>query len=174
MPKREEEYVGVLFEIDLEPRPTPKPATTKSAVIYTDGSCSPNPGFGGWAAVIIEGDQKRRVMGGEIETTNNRMELQSCIGGLAALTEPTQVRLFTDSQYVRDGITSWIAQWERRGWKTKTKTPVKNQDLWQELSRLTKQHDIEWHWVKGHNGDRFNEECNQLAQSQAAKQKLIH
>lgn len=172
MPRHDDDnYEGSLFELDDEP--TPKPVTTKSAVIYTDGACSPNPGFGGWAAVIIEGEQKRRVMGGEIDTTNNRMELQAAIGGLAVLTEPTQVRLFTDSQYVRDGITSWLAKWERRSWTTKAKTAVKNQDLWQELSQLTKQHDIDWQWVKGHDGDRHNEECNQLAQSQAARQRLM-
>jgi ribonuclease HI len=173
MAKPKLEYDGTLFDIEDAPTATRRPVTTKSAVIYSDGACSPNPGFGGWAAVIVEGERKRTVAGGDFETTNNRMEIQAAIEGLRALAEPTRVKLFTDSQYVRDGITSWLPKWENRGWMTKAKTPVKNQDLWKELSRLSKLHDIDWQWVKGHNGDPFNEECNSLAQNQALRQKLI-
>jgi ribonuclease HI len=167
--KEKLESTGLLLGFDDVPEPAPAPrlGLTKLVTIYTDGACSPNPGHGGWAAVILAGEQKRSVKGGAANTTNNRMELQAAIEGLRALAEVTQVRLFTDSQYVRDGIKSWLAQWERRGWMTKAKTPVKNQDLWQELSRLNKLHAIEWHWVRGHNGDPLNEECDQLAQAEA-------
>lgn len=166
MRKNYGEHDAFLFEMVL-PQPTPKPATTKQAVIYTDGACVPNPGFGGWAAVILEGEQKRVVSGSATDTTNNRMELQGAIEALRVLAEPYQVRLFTDSQYVRDGITRWLPNWERRGWKTKRKHSVLNQDLWKELSRLTKQRNVDWQWVRGHNGDPLNEQCNQLAQDQA-------
>ena len=171
MPRKNIESTGSLFDWAAEPGPTPKVGTTKSAVIYTDGACSPNPGFGGWAAVILADEKKRSVVGGADGTTNNRMELQAAIEGLRALAEPTQVQLITDSQYVRNGITQWLPNWVKRGWQTKDKTPVKNQDLWQELSRLTQRHAIEWRWVKGHAGDPLNEECDQFAQAEADRRK---
>ena len=167
MRKEKLESTGLLFDFTAASEPAPTRVLTKAVTIYTDGACSPNPGFGGWAAVIIDGAQQRNVTGGAADTTNNRMELQAAIEGLRALAEPSLVKLFTDSKYVRDGITSWLAGWERRGWLTKGKTPVKNQDLWKELSGLTKAHAIEWRWVKGHNGDPHNEECDQLAQAEA-------
>jgi len=163
------EGTGLLFAFAETLQPAQQPMVTSVVTIYTDGACSPNPGFGGWAAVIIEAGQKRQVTGGTAATTNNRMELQAAIEGLRALVVPTRVKLFTDSKYVRSGITSWVSQWERRGWKTLGKTPVKNQDLWQELSGLAKLHDIEWCWVRGHNGDPLNEECDQLAQAECRK-----
>ena len=162
---------GSLFGWDQAAEPTPPAAPTKSAMIYTDGACSPNPGYGGWAAVILEAEQKRRVAGGADDTTNNRMELQAAIEGLRALTEPMQVQLVTDSEYVRNGITRWLPNWVKRGWLTQGKTPVKNQDLWQELSRLSQLHVIEWRWVKGHAGDPLNEECDQFAQAEADRRK---
>ena len=160
-----------LFNWPAVREPSPKAVLAQSAVIYTDGACSPNPGFGGWAAVIVQAEQKRNVVGGADDTTNNRMELQAAIEGLCALAEPTQVQLFTDSQYVRNGITQWLPQWVKRGWQTKGKTPVKNQDLWQELSRLSQHHAIDWRWVKGHAGNPLNEECDLLAQAEADRRK---
>ncbi|MEI8316263.1 MAG: ribonuclease HI [Verrucomicrobiota bacterium] len=163
----------MLFDLFETPKPAPKPVATRSVTIYTDGACSPNPGFGGWAAVIIDGEQKRHVKGGTADTTNNRMELQAAIEGLRSLAEPSRVKLYTDSKYVRSGITSWLHNWVRRGWKTTDKAPVKNQDLWQELSGLTKLHHIDWKWVRGHNGDPLNEECDQLAQGEAGRRKQM-
>jgi len=165
------ESTGSLFDWAAAPAPLPPPVPAQSAVIYTDGACSPNPGFGGWAAVIVQAEQKRSVVGGADDTTNNRMELQAAIEGLRALAAPTQVRLFTDSQYVRNGITQWLPNWVKRGWQTKEKTPVKNQDLWQELSRLSQHHAIEWCWVKGHAGNPLNEECDLFAQAEADRRK---
>ena len=165
------EGTGSLFEFDDPPQPAAKPAPDPAVTIYTDGACSPNPGAGGWAAVLIEREQKRNVKGGAHSTTNNRMELQAAIAGLLALAAPTRVKVFTDSSYVRNGITRWLPSWVKRGWQTQDKTPVKNQDLWQELSRLNQLHDIDWHWVKGHAGDPLNEECDQLAQAEAERFK---
>ena len=167
------ESTGSLFDWAAAPAPLPQPASIQTAVIYTDGACSPNPGFGGWAAVILQAEQKRSVVGGAADTTNNRMELQAAIEGLRALAEPTQVQLFTDSQYVRNGITQWLPNWVKRGWQTKEKTPVKNQDLWQELDRLCQHHTIEWRWVKGHAGHPMNEECDLLAQAEAGRRKQL-
>jgi ribonuclease HI len=173
VPKKKFEPTGMLFDLFETPKPAPKPVATRSVTIYTDGACSPNPGFGGWAAVIIDGEQKRHVKGGTADTTNNRMELQAAIEGLRSLAEPSRVKLYTDSKYVRSGITSWLHNWVRRGWKTTDKAPVKNQDLWQELSGLTKLHHIDWKWVRGHNGDPLNEECDQLAQGEAGRRKQM-
>ena len=138
MPKKKIESTGSLFDWAAEPGPTSQAVTTKFAVIYTDGACSPNPGFGGWAAVILADEQKRSVVGGADGTTNNRMELQAAIEGLRTLAEPTQVQLVTDSQYVRNGITQWLPNWVRRGWQTKDKTPVK----W-----LLKQERVQFGWA---------------------------
>jgi len=123
------------------------------AVIYTDGACSGNPGPGGWGAVLSYGDVVKELHGGERSTTNNRMELLAAISALESLTRPVPVQLYTDSKYVLDGITKWLPGWQRNGWKTASKQPVKNVDLWQRLVAAMASHDVSWHWVKGHNGD---------------------
>lgn len=131
--------------------------------IYTDGACRGNPGPGGWAALLRLGDEERVVRGAEAETTNNRMELMAAIEGLSALKRPSSVQLTTDSQYVRQGITSWIANWKRNGWKNAQKQPVKNKDLWQRLDAAAASHDIQWCWVKGHSGHPDNERVDEEA-----------
>jgi ribonuclease HI len=133
------------------------------AVIYTDGACSGNPGPGGWGAVLRYGDHLKELHGGEPSTTNNRMELMAAIRALETLSRPTDVQLYTDSKYVLDGITKWLPNWERRGWKTASKQPVKNVDLWQRLVAAMQPHEVTWHWVKGHNGDPGNERADELA-----------
>jgi ribonuclease HI len=139
------------------------------AVIYTDGACSGNPGPGGWGAVLRYGSHLREMHGGERSTTNNRMELMAAIRALEALTRPSKVQLYTDSTYVLNGITKWLAGWERNGWKTASRKPVKNVDLWQNLAAAMKPHEVEWHWVKGHNGDPGNERADELARLGAAE-----
>jgi ribonuclease HI len=131
--------------------------------LYTDGACRGNPGPGGWGALLVYGGVERELCGGEALTTNNRMELLAAIRGLEALTRQCQVALFTDSQYLRQGILEWLPQWKRRGWKTAAKKPVKNQDLWEQLDRLVAGHEIAWHWVKGHSGHPGNERADRLA-----------
>jgi ribonuclease HI len=131
--------------------------------IYTDGACRGNPGPGGWGALMLSGDHRKELNGAEPDTTNNRMELTAAIEALAALKRRCQVRLFTDSQYVRQGITEWIHQWKKRDWRTADRKPVKNMDLWQRLDEQIARHDIEWHWVKGHSGVPGNERADQLA-----------
>ncbi len=131
--------------------------------IYTDGACRGNPGPGGWGVLLKSGRHEKTLHGGEHDTTNNRMELTAAIEGLKALKRPSQVVLYTDSRYVMDGITSWMANWKKRGWKTAAKKPVKNQDLWQALDAETARHEIRWMWVKGHSGDDGNEEADRLA-----------
>jgi ribonuclease HI len=132
--------------------------------IYTDGACSGNPGPGGWGALLRYGGHVKELYGGEGgSTTNNRMELTAAIEALEHLTRPAKVRLHTDSTYVRSGITSWLAGWQRNGWKTKDRKPVKNADLWQRLAEACKRHEIEWLWVKGHAGDAGNERADALA-----------
>ena len=135
----------------------------KEVELFTDGACRGNPGPGGWGVLLRYGNVEKTLYGGEPATTNNRMELQAAIEGLKALKEPCKVRLSTDSEYLRQGITQWIASWKKRGWKTAGRKPVKNQDLWQLLDELTGRHDISWHWVKGHSGHRENELADQLA-----------
>ena len=132
-------------------------------LIYTDGACKGNPGPGGWGAWLRMGDSERELWGGEALTTNNRMELTAVIEGLSTLTRRCEVALYTDSQYVRQGITSWIHGWRARGWLTADRKPVKNQDLWQRLDALNKAHQVDWHWVKGHAGDPGNERADRLA-----------
>ena len=131
--------------------------------IYTDGACRGNPGPGGWAATLELGGHFRELSGAEAETTNNRMELTAVIRALEALKRSSAVRVHTDSEYVRKGITEWIGNWKARQWKTADKKPVKNRDLWEQLDALTQGHDIEWRWVKGHSGVPGNERVDQLA-----------
>ncbi len=131
--------------------------------IYTDGACRGNPGPGGWGALLIAGDHRKEVCGGESDTTNNRMELTAAIEALKLLKRPATVSLYTDSVYVRSGILEWMAGWKRRGWKTAAKKPVKNRDLWQALDEAAARHEIEWHWVRGHAGDPGNERADELA-----------
>jgi ribonuclease HI len=131
--------------------------------IYTDGACRGNPGPGGWAALLKMGDHEREISGAEALTTNNRMELMAVIRALEALKRPVQARLYTDSQYVRRGITEWISAWKARGWRTADRKPVKNQDLWQRLDELNANHRLEWHWVPGHAGVPGNERVDRLA-----------
>ncbi len=131
--------------------------------IFTDGACSGNPGPGGWGAVLRYGDVEKELSGGAPQTTNNRMELMAVIAALEALKRGTRVRITTDSTYVRDGITRWIESWKKRGWKTAAKKPVKNVDLWQRLERAIADHQVEWHWVRGHAGHPENERADRLA-----------
>ena len=131
--------------------------------IFTDGACSGNPGPGGWGAILRSGDTERELFGGELLTTNNRMEMMAVIEALRALKKPVAAKVHTDSQYVQKGISEWIHGWKRRGWKTAAKDPVKIEDLWRELDRLAAQHDIEWIWVKGHAGHPENERADVLA-----------
>ena len=131
--------------------------------IYTDGACRGNPGPGGWAALLCAGGREKEISGAQLHTTNNRMELQAVIEALQALKRPLEVRLYTDSQYVRRGILEWLPQWKARGWKTADRKPVKNQDLWQLLETAAARHRIEWHWVPGHAGIPGNERCDVLA-----------
>ena len=135
----------------------------KRVDIFTDGACSGNPGPGGWGAVLRSGGHEKELCGGERDTTNNRMELTAAIEALEALTEPCQVTLTTDSTYVRDGITRWLANWRKNGWRTAAKKPVKNQELWQKLDRQASRHDVIWKWVKGHSGHPDNERADMLA-----------
>ncbi|AUG54171.1 ribonuclease HI [Thalassospira marina] len=131
--------------------------------IFTDGACSGNPGPGGWGAILRYKGVEKEMSGGETETTNNRMELMAAISALEAIKRPCQVEIYTDSSYVRDGITKWVFGWQKRGWKTADKKPVKNVELWQRLLDAARPHKIEWHWVKGHAGHPENERCDELA-----------
>ena len=131
--------------------------------IFTDGACRGNPGPGGWGAVLRSAGREREIYGSEPATTNNRMELTAAIRALEALRERCKVSLYTDSQYLRQGITEWLANWKKRGWRTADRKPVKNQDLWLRLEELTAIHDIEWHWVRGHDGHPENERADGLA-----------
>ena len=146
----------------------------KQIEVYTDGSCEGNPGPGGWAAVLVHGQHRTEVSAGEPATTNNRMELQAAIGALSILKEPCAIELYTDSQYMRDGISKWLAAWKRRGWLTLEKKPVKNGDLWRALDALASGHRITWKWVKGHAGHAMNERCDQLAREQSSRMRQVH
>ena len=139
--------------------------------IYTDGACKGNPGPGGWGAWLKSGDTEKEIFGGELVTTNNRMELTAVIEGLTALKRPCKVVLYLDSQYVRQGITEWVRGWKAKGWRTSTKQPVKNVELWQKLDELVEKggHDIDWRWVKGHSGDPGNERADALANNGVLK-----
>jgi ribonuclease HI len=135
----------------------------KHVELFTDGACKGNPGPGGWGALLRYGEKEKSLCGGEAKTTNNRMELMAAIEGLRALKEPCRVTLTTDSQYVRQGITQWMYNWKKNGWKTAAKKPVKNDDLWKQLDSEVARHQVEWHWVKGHSGHRENEIADALA-----------
>lgn len=140
-------------------------------VIYTDGACSGNPGPGGWGAILISGERRKELSGGETPTTNNRMELMAAISALEALKKPSDVELHTDSIYLRDGITKWIHGWRRNGWKTADKKPVKNTELWQRLQEAQAGHAIEWRWVKGHSDHAENDRADELAREGMAPYK---
>lgn len=131
--------------------------------IYTDGACRGNPGPGGWGALLVSGAHRREMWGGARETTNNRMEMTAAIEALAALKRRCRVQLYTDSQYLRNGITEWLPQWKRRGWKTADRKPVKNTDLWMRLEQEIARHEVHWHWVRGHAGHDGNEAADALA-----------
>jgi ribonuclease HI len=134
-----------------------------NVTIYTDGACSGNPGPGGWGAILTSGPHRRELSGGEAATTNNRMELLAAIAALEALKRPSRVDLHTDSEYVKNGISAWIHGWKRNGWRTSTKHPVKNAELWQRLDAARARHEVHWHWVKGHAGHPENERADELA-----------
>ena len=135
----------------------------KTVTLYTDGACKGNPGKGGWGVLMRYGSHEKELFGGEAHTTNNRMELTAIIQGLAALKRPCAVVIYTDSQYVKNGMEKWIHGWKKNGWKTASKQPVKNEDLWQQLDRLAAQHQIQWQWVRGHAGHTENDRADALA-----------
>ena len=145
-------------------------------IIHTDGGCLGNPGVGGWAAVLEAGKHTKEISGGEPATTNNRMELRAAIEALNTLVKPCTIEMHTDSQYVRNGITKWVAGWKKNGWKTAAKQPVKNEDLWRALDVAASRHQVKWHWVKGHAGHTDNERCDQLCWEamEAIKQQHTH
>lgn len=147
----------------MDPLNTPAPPL-KKVTIYSDGGCEGNPGPGGWGAILIYKKHRKEIRGGAPATTNNRMEMQAAIEGLKLLKERCDVDFHTDSEYLREGITSWVKGWKYRGWKTKDNKPVKNKELWIELDQLAGRHQIQWHWVKGHSGHPENERCDVLAQ----------
>ena len=144
----------------------------KTVSIWTDGACSGNPGPGGWGALLRFGEHEKELSGGEFETTNNRMELMAAIKALNALTQACTVELYTDSQYVKGGMTDWIHDWKKNSWKTSAKKPVKNAELWQALDEAVARHTVNWHWVKGHAGHAENERADKLARSGMEPYKL--
>lgn len=141
----------------------------KKVVLYSDGACEGNPGPGGWAAILTYGPHQREIAGAEPATTNNRMELTAAVEGLKALKEPCEIEFFTDSQYVQNGISEWLKDWKLRGWKTKERKAVKNEDLWRELDVKSAKHQITWRWLKGHTGHEMNERCDLLARNEILK-----
>ena len=145
------------------------PAVPAEVEIFTDGACSGNPGPGGWGVLLRFGERERELAGGDPATTNNRMELMAAIQGLEVLKRPCRVHLFTDSTYVRDGVTKWIHGWKRNGWRTADKKPVKNAELWQRLDAARNGHRVDWHWVKGHSGHPENERADALARGEIDK-----
>ena len=142
---------------------TDRPAPEDVVEIHTDGACSGNPGPGGWAAILVWKGRRRELSGAEPETTNNRMELLAAIRALEALRRPMRVRIFTDSEYLKRGMSEWLEGWKRRGWRTAAKKPVRNRDLWERLDELCRIHEVEWHWLRGHAGDPLNERADRLA-----------
>ena len=145
--------------------------TDEIVEIFTDGACSGNPGPGGWGAVLRYKGHEKELSGGEPETTNNRMELMAAIVALETLNRGVKARLYTDSQYLRDGITQWIGKWKSNGWKTSGKKPVKNVDLWQRLEAALERHEVEWHWIRGHSGHAENERADALARNAIAEMR---
>jgi len=143
----------------------------KKVVIHSDGGCHGNPGPGGWAAILEYGPHSRELSGGVPATTNNRMELQAAIEALSALKEPCEVEFYTDSGYLKNGVSGWLSNWKRNGWRTKSKKPVKNEDLWRVLDSHVSKHQVKWHWLKGHAGHVGNERCDQLANAEIAQIK---
>jgi ribonuclease HI len=135
----------------------------KQVTVFTDGACRGNPGPGGWGAILVSGSHRREMSGYEPQTTNNRMEMQAAIEALGALRERCTIDLHTDSQYLRTGMSEWLAKWKRNNWRTSDKKPVKNADLWMRLDELAQAHDVRWHWVRGHDGHPENERCDELA-----------
>ena len=144
-------------------------ASRPHVTIHTDGGCTPNPGPGGWGAILEWKGHRKELKGGEADTTNNRMELTAAIAALEALRRPSVVDLYTDSQYLRQGITGWIESWKRNGWKTADRKPVKNADLWQRLDTAVARHAVHWHWVRGHAGHDLNERADELAREAIAE-----
>ena len=138
-------------------------AQDRVVVMYADGACKGNPGPGGWGVLLRTGGKEKEMFGGEAQTTNNRMELAAVIEGLSSLTRRSKVRVYTDSQYVQKGMSEWIHNWKRRGWRTADRKPVKNEDLWRKLDDIARAHNVEWHWVKGHAGHPENERADALA-----------
>lgn len=153
---------------------TDSPQASPAVTIYTDGACRGNPGPGGWGAVLKSGPHEKTLKGFEAETTNNRMELMAAIMALRELKRPCRVELWTDSQYLRKGITEWIHGWQKRGWKTAAKQPVKNADLWRALLAESERHQVEWHWVKGHSGHPGNERADSLANEAIDAAQAVH
>jgi ribonuclease HI len=145
---------------------------TEKIAIYTDGACSGNPGPGGWGALLVSGGRRREIHGGEPMTTNNRMELRAVIEALRLVKSARAIEITTDSTYVKDGMTLWLANWKRNGWRSSNKKPVKNQDLWAELDSLAAKFEIEWHWVRGHAGHPENERVDELARMGVEEQRL--
>lgn len=143
----------------------------KKITVYTDGACSGNPGPGGWGAVLKFNGNVKELSGGEVASTNNRMEMMAVIKALESLKEPCEVELYTDSEYVKNGITSWIKKWVKNGWMTASKKEVKNRDLWEKIYSLTSEHKINWRWVKGHSGNPDNERCDLLARNEISRIK---
>lgn len=137
----------------------------RTVTIYTDGACSGNPGPGGWGAILVSGSHRKEISGGEPNTTNNRMELTAAIEALNALKGPRSVDLYTDSNYLREGITSWLAKWRQNGWRTANRKPVKNAELWKALDQARQRHEVRWHWVKAHAGHPENERADELARA---------
>jgi ribonuclease HI len=150
---------------------TEREGATGRVVIHTDGACSGNPGPGGWGAILEWGDHRREIKGGEPHTTNNRMELMAAISALEALKRPCDVDIHTDSQYLRQGITEWIHNWKRNGWRNAAKKPVLNADLWRRLDAAVARHNVHWHWVRGHSGHDLNERADELAREAIAEMR---
>lgn len=142
---------------------TQSPPNKKQVDIFTDGACSGNPGPGGWAAILRYKDKEKELSGYSPLTTNNRMEMTAVVEALQSLKEPCRVSVYTDSRYLRDGISGWIAKWKRNGWRTSGKEPVKNKDLWVALDEATQRHEVEWNWIRGHEGHPENERCDRMA-----------
>jgi len=157
------ESIAVIDHREPTGRPEPADEGDKIVEIFTDGACSPNPGPGGWGAILRFGRHRKEIYGGEPATTNNRMEIMAAIRGLESLTRPSRVHVHTDSEYLRRGITEWLPGWKRNGWKTREKKPVKNADLWARLDSVTRSHQVQWFWVKGHAGHPENERADELA-----------